>query len=151
MKPPFVSDSVCISFRFLLLISSLYFSCFSHLLLPLFCLYSTSVSRWRPDIHRSKKKNTTHAGLIEVHTELKMCSLSFPTLPFPLFSSPTSLSASSPVPDGDDAFSASRQHRPSACGMVPVHLLWFLCQQSAARLPVQLPACHRRVCRPHLW
>lgn len=62
-----------------------------------------------------------------------------------------SLSASSTVPDGDDAFPASRQHWPSACGLVPVHLLWLLCQQSSARLPVQLPTRHRRVSRSHLW
>lgn len=62
-----------------------------------------------------------------------------------------SLSASSPVPDGDDAFPASRQHWPSACGLVPVHLLWLLCQPGAARLSVQLPARHWRVGCTHLW
>lgn len=75
----------------------------------------------------------------------------FQSSDFPSLSFPTSLCASSPIPDGDDAFSASRQHWPSACGLVPVHLLWLLCQPSAARLSVQLPARHRRVSCTHLW
>lgn len=75
----------------------------------------------------------------------------FPWLSPPFLSISSSFSASSPVPDGDDAFSASRQHWPSACGLVPVHLLWLLCQPSAARLSVQLPARHWGVSSTHIW
>lgn len=111
----------------------------------LLCSHTMSSSRWPLDVHTSKKS----ADYSEAHLGDTFFSRCFISHALPAASA--SVSSYSPVPDGDDAFPASRQHWPSACGLVPVHPLWLVCQQSSTGLPVQLPACHRGIGRSHLW
>lgn len=119
-------------------------SCVPHILSFLLFINHSQIQM---DTSYSQKRENK-ADFSVVHCKLNLFSSFLPPPHPPLF---TFLSASSPVPDGDDAFSASCQYWPSACGLVPVHLLWLLCQPSTARLPVQLPACHWRVSCTHLW
>lgn len=52
---------------------------------------------------------------------------------------------------GDDAEPSPCKHRLPPCGLIPVHILWLVCHSGCPGFSVQVPACHWRICRSHLW